>query len=114
MAKYYGVIGFAVPTEIRPGVVVDKIIERPYSGDIKSMYNKIEDGEKANRDLNIRNIISVVADPHAYENIFAIRYISWMGSRWNVFSIDIKPPRMEISIGGVYNGETPEQEEVDA
>lgn len=110
MAKYYGVIGFATQVEIEPGVVIDKLIERPYSGDIKSMYNKNDQGESLNRELNIRNIISIVADPHVYENVFAIRYITWMNSKWEVYSVEIKPPRMELSVGGLYRGEIPDVE----
>ena len=33
MAKFYGVIGYAVTEETKPGVWAEKIIERMYYGD---------------------------------------------------------------------------------
>lgn len=34
MAKFYGVIGYAVTEETKPGVWTEKIIERMYYGDL--------------------------------------------------------------------------------
>ena len=34
MAKYSGMIGFAVNVEVEPGAYEDKVIERRYRGDI--------------------------------------------------------------------------------
>ena len=33
MAKFYGIIGYAITEEIKPGVWTERIIERMYYGD---------------------------------------------------------------------------------
>jgi len=56
--------------------------------------------------LNISNTISILADPYAFKNIGYMKCIEWMGTLWEISSIDISYPRMVLSIGGVYNGDT--------
>lgn len=104
MAKFYGKIGYASMAITAPGVTSEVIKTRKYSGDVTKNYNKVESSEYLNSNVNIRNIISIVADPYALDNIYAMRYIEWMGTRWDVTSIEVLPPRLLISIGGVYNG----------
>jgi hypothetical protein len=36
-----------------------------------------------------------------------MRYVEWMNARWKITSIDVKRPRVILTIGGVYNGPIP-------
>jgi len=81
---------------------VPKITEREYYGDILQFSRRWENGEHLNDDLNIDNKISIVADPFAYENFHAIRYIWWIGAKWKVISAEVQYPRLILTIGGVY------------
>ena len=103
MAKYFGKVGFAVPTEISRGVWADEIIEREYYGDLIRDLRRFDQSEKINDDLKIQNEISIVADPFAFENFHAIRYIEYLGTKWRVTSIEVQYPRLKMYIGGVYN-----------
>lgn len=105
MAKYYGSVGYAKTQETNPGVWTEEITERDYYGDVLQFGSRWESGGKVNDDINVTNKISIVADPFAYENFSAIRYVSWMGTKWKVSSIEIQFPRLVLTIGGVYNGE---------
>jgi hypothetical protein len=67
----------------------------------------MRDGEKINNDLSVNNVISVVADAYANENFFAIRYIRWAGTLWDVVDVSVESPRLLLRLGGVYNGPTP-------
>lgn len=107
MAKYHGKIGFIATREIRPGVDIEVAEEREYFGDVIRNSKRWENGAKVNDDLQINNQISIVADAYANQNLFAIRYASWMGTRWKITSVDVQHPRLILSIGGVYNGPTP-------
>lgn len=102
--KYHGMIGFVTHMEKTPGADVEVPVEREYTGDVTRNSKRWEAGQKVNPDLNINNQISIVADPYFRENLFAIRYASWMGTLWEVTSVDVQYPRMILSIGGVYNG----------
>lgn len=107
MAKYYGVIGYAETVEKAKGVWEDSIVERVYSGDILRNNRRFQSGEKLNNDLEVTNEFSIVCDPYAQQNFHNIRYISWMGSRWIVRTVEVEFPRLRLTIGGIYNGPTP-------
>lgn len=104
MAKFYGTIGYAVTEETRPGVWVEKITERNYSGDVIRDTRRYNPGEGLNDDLTINNQLSIVADPFAEQNLFSMRYVNWMGACWKVTNVEVRRPRLILTIGGVYNG----------
>lgn len=106
MAKFYGVIGYAETSETQRGVWTEVITERNYSGDVMKISRRWQAGESLNDDLTVNNEISIVADPFAYQNFHWMRYIHWMGANWKITKIDVQRPRLILSIGGVYNGET--------
>lgn len=106
MAKFYGIIGFAVSEETRPGVWTESVKERAYRGDLTRTASRWEGTETLNDNVNITNQISIVADPFAYEHFSAIRYIKFLGAYWKVTNIDISYPRLNLTVGGVYNGPT--------
>lgn len=104
MAKFYGAIGYAEMIESSPGVWVEKITEQNYSGDVIKNTRRTQAGENLNDDLIINNIISIVADPFAYQNFFAMRYVIWMGAAWKITNVEVQRPRLILTIGGIYNG----------
>lgn len=112
MAKFYGIIGYVESVEKTPGVWVDKVVERPYSGDLVRNYGKHESSGEVNDDINIANEVSIITDPYATEHFFAIRYIKFnvpkLGGVWKVTSAEVTYPRLILSIGGVYNGKQAE------
>lgn len=105
MAKYYGLIGFGISEETKPGVYQVKIHERPYYGEVKRNTHRFEAGEVLNQDFTVNNEISIVADPFAYQNFHTIRYVEWYGARFEVKSVEVKRPRLLLSIGGEYHGQ---------
>jgi len=107
MAKFYGAIGYVVD-EVNGDITVEKPIERFYKGDVYKRSRKLEKGEGLNDDISISNQISIVADPYAYNHIFAMRYVKYLGVAWKVSTVNVQTPRLVLSLGGVYNGETVE------
>lgn len=108
MAKYFGIIGFAETIETdpvnHPGVYEEVVTERQYYGDILSNNRRYERGEGLNDDLNVRNEISILADPFAITNFSKMKYLTWLGSKWKVTDVKVDFPRMTLSVGGIYNG----------
>lgn len=104
MAKFYGIIGYSVTEETSPGVWTESITERNYYGDVIRNTRRWQPGEGLNDNLTINNIISIVADPFAYQHFHAIRYIKWMEASWKIDNIEVQRPRLILTIGGVYNG----------
>lgn len=107
MAKYHGKVGFVTFPETKPGVNTETPEEREYFGDVFRNSKKWSNGTDVNPNLTINNQISIVADAFARDNLFAIRYVSWMGALWTVISVDVQYPRLILNIGEVYNGPTP-------
>lgn len=105
--KFYGVIGYAINAEVRPGVYEDVVTEKNYYGDVVRVSRRLQDGEKMNDDLSVGNSISIIADAYANEHFHAIRYVRWAGTLWKVSNIDVESPRLILRLGGVYNGPTP-------
>ena len=106
MAKFYGVIGYAIQVETDPGVWEDQVIERNYRGDVLQNMNRWQSSEQVNDDFVIDNKLSIISDPFAYENFQHIKYIRWMGANWKVTKVEILRPRLILTTGGVYNGPT--------
>lgn len=104
MNKFYGKIGYAISEETVPGVWVEQIVERSYYGDVIRNIRRLQSSENLNDDINISNEISIVADAFANQNFHSMRYVEYMGTKWKVSSIEVKYPRLILSIGGVYNG----------
>lgn len=106
MAKYFGAVGYAAGNvEKAPGVWEDTIVERMYRGDVIRNARSLQEVEKVNQDITADNTISIVADAYANEHFFAIRYISWAGTLWSVTNVVVESPRLQLRLGGVYNGE---------
>lgn len=108
MAKFYGAIGFAKMIEDPPesGINKETIVEKNYTGDVLRRSFSYEKGEYLNDDVNISNEISIVADSFALENAYAMRYVTFLKTKWKIRNISVEFPRLVLSIGGVYNDES--------
>lgn len=104
MAKFYGMVGYAEIVRTAPGVSEEQIIEREYTGDLVRNTSRLVTSNDVNDDVNISTEISIVSDPYAIQNYLSIRYVTFMGAKWKVTSVDVKYPRLILSVGGLYNG----------
>ena len=102
MAKYYGLIGFEVNVETSPGVW-EGFVEKPYRGDLQKLMNRSPEINQRNENISLSNQVSIVADPFALNNFSTIRYIEYLGTKWEVMSVEVYYPRLLLHIGGVYN-----------
>ncbi len=103
MAKFYGAIGYVTTVETRPGVWEEQVTERNYSGDLLQNRHMVQNADQLNDNINIANEISIVADPYANGNFFAMRYVVFMGAKWKITNVRVAYPRLILTIGGVYH-----------
>lgn len=108
MARFHGVVGYGESKETpkNSGIWVDEIVEVSYTGDVIRNTRKLESGESLNDDITVGNSISIVADQYANEHFFNIKYVQWAGVFWTVSSVEVRTPRLILSLGSVYNGPT--------
>ena len=104
MPKFYGNIGYAISKETAPGVWVEDIVEHKYSGDVYRNTRKLQSGNQVNDSIDISNEISILSDPFANENFHSMRYVPYMGAKWKVSSVEVRYPRLILTVGGLYNG----------
>ena len=103
--KWHGVIGYATSVQYSPGKWKDQIAEHYYSGDlIRSSSRWSPSSDSTIDNLNINNQISIVANPFAYQNFHSMKYIEFMGTKWKITNVEVQPPRLILTVGGVYNG----------
>lgn len=103
MPKFYGKIGFAESVETAPGVWEEPIVERNYYGEVIRNTRKMVTSNHLNDDISINNEISIIADPYAELNFHSMRYVEFMGSKWEVNSVEVQRPRLILSLGGIYH-----------
>lgn len=102
--KWHGVIGFADTIEEEPGIWAEDIFEHTYYGDVIRNTRSLQSSGQVNDDVNVSNLISIIADPYAMKTFHSIRYIEFMGTKWKVTDVEVKYPRLILTMGGVYNG----------
>ena len=111
MSKWFGKIGYAIQKESEPGIWEDEIVERDYYGDLLTDNRKRQTNNNVLDEITLSNMVSIIADPFAYNNCSCMAYAEIMGARWKISEIEVKPPRLNLTIGGVYNGNTPRTSE---
>lgn len=103
--KFAGKVGFWVTdVEISPGVFENKIVEKPYFGDVERNNRVWQQADQQNDQLKINNSISILSDLFAQKNLASIRYVIWNGVKLKVSSVSLDYPRIKLEIGGIYDG----------
>lgn len=103
MPKFYGKIGFEETIETVPGVWEEVITERNYYGEVVRNTRKLVASNHLNDDISINNEISIIADPYAKDHFHSMRYVEFLGTTWEVNSVEVQYPRLILSLGGKYN-----------
>ena len=106
MAKWHGKVGYSETVETAPGVWTPQDTVRKYYGDVtRNTTRWAGNSDSTNDNLTVNTQISIVADPFAVEKFYSIKWIEFMGVKWSVDSVDpTQPPRLILTLGGVYNG----------
>lgn len=102
--RFYGAVGYAEPAETAPGVWEDVITEHMYYGDVIRSARRLESTTTLNDDVTIENSISILADAFAYVNFSKMRYVSWNGEHWTVTNVEVRRPRLILTMGDLWNG----------
>lgn len=105
--KYYGRIGFMTTkeSETEPGIWEEVIDEKPYYYDVNRRSFRQSNSESVNDNFTINNDFSIIADGYALTNFSHMRYLEFKGVRWVIATVDVQYPRINLTTGGIYNGE---------
>lgn len=104
MTKWFGKVGYSETVETTPGVWKPQDTIREYYGDIKRNTTRwAGNPDSTNDDLTVNTQISIVADPFAIDKFYSMKWIEFMGAKWKITNVDPQPPRLILTLGGVYN-----------
>ena len=104
MSRYAGRIGFAEMVETEVGVWEERICEKEVRGEVIRNSRRLENSQNINDNLNISNSFSIVGNPYIRNNAMRMRYLTWLGEKWKISSVDMSTyPRLPLEVGGVYN-----------
>ena len=101
--RFHGRVGYFDTVEVEPGLWEEQLTFRTYYGDIIQNRKRDTLGTKVNADVQVTNQISIVADAYARDHFFKLRCVEWQGALWSVSDVEVQPPRLILSIGGLYN-----------
>ena len=108
MARYHGKVGFLIPKDNQEtGIAEPEVVEKPFFGTVLEHVRRWETTEHINDNLTVANQIAITADDFAFKYASSIAYVEYMGGLWKVTSIRVKRPRIILTLGGVWNGQTP-------
>lgn len=103
--KYVGNIGFlSSNTEVTGGIATQPIISKRYFGEIITTSSRLQTQDKINPDVTINNSIAILLDGYLNNNLSNIVYVEFLNKKWSVSSIELRHPRVILSLGGLYNG----------
>lgn len=104
MARFSGILGInRGPVEVSPGIYKPQIEEIVVTGEIRQ--EQLSWGQANLREgLRARHVLSIVTPDDGELGFGEVEYIEWQGKKWDVISVAYKRPRLELSMGGIYNG----------
>ena len=106
MPRYSGKIGFIENVKTGPGKWTPRVTEEHYYGDVTRAARKMVEGQDVADNIILDNTISIVANPYARKHYFAIRYAWYKGVKWKVTHVEDLYPRLILTLGGVFNGDS--------
>lgn len=107
--KFSGLVGYTRSVEgtgDREGIWEDDVQEHRCFGDVLQYNPRWDAGKDIHDDQRLLNKISIVADAWVWEHVADLKYVVWQGVRWKVSAIEVLRPRLILTLGGVWHGQT--------
>lgn len=106
MAKWCGTVGYRLTVETEPGIWEEQVIEKTYFGDLLRNTSRFQSSGGVIDNISLDNQISIVADPFANANYYAMKYVEIHGAKWSISKVEVQYPRLLLTVGGLYNGDS--------
>lgn len=104
MTKFRGIIGIdRGPREISPGVYKQYIEEVTVTGEMRN--DKLGwSPHNLGDTVRAQHLLSIITPEESSIDFNSTVYIEWQGRKWSVQALQYKRPRVELTLGGLYNG----------
>ena len=103
--KWCGKLGFVSTQETSPGVYKQRVVEKTYKGFVTKNNRTIKYEQVVNESPSMNININIYINPYLQDNIYSIKYLTYMHKKWKITDIEIQYPRVNLRIGGLYFNE---------
>lgn len=80
--------------------MIDEVVVRGELRNVQASWSQ----QSMNDTVRARHVLSVVTPEKSTIDFNAVVYVVWFNQKWTVTSIQYKRPRVELTLGGLYNG----------
>lgn len=103
--KFIGKVVFATyaEDESEPSIFEEQYVEKSYRGDVLRKTIRSNNANTINNNVTTNTRLSIVADQFALTHYGYIRYVEYMGQKWNVASVDVQIPRLILELSDLYH-----------
>jgi len=104
MTKFWGKIGIKRRlVEGEPGIFTPVIDELVVSGKMRLEGARWQNHELGDS-ITAKHVLSIVTPENSTIDFAEAVYIWWKNQKWSITAIAYKRPRVELTLGGLYNG----------
>lgn len=103
MGIFSGYVGYQIQ-EVNSGIANEHFEEKFLRGNLTVRSVDLSYSDYLSTDLALRQTVSVVGDEFAFKNWMNIRYVVIDGVKWRAINVAPDKPRINITLGGLYNG----------
>lgn len=105
MSRFWGYIGInkGIVESGTPGVVEYEIERVRVSGEIRNARLSWPNANARER-LSAQHVLSLITPEDSDIDYNGVVYVEWHNTQWAVTAIQYNRPRLELTMGGLYNG----------
>ncbi len=104
MTRFRGSIGInRGSVETSPGIFEPSIEELEVTGEMRNPSARWPAHQQGGS-VSARHALSIVTPEDSIVDYTEVVYVIWQSQKWSVVSIQYKRPRIELTLGGLYNG----------
>lgn len=104
MARFFGTLGLRQPlTEISPGIFEEEITTIEISGHLLRQNLQSPSNERLQSKGVVSHRVRFKIPEDSISNYPNIAWITWMGKKWTVSSVEYQHPNIIASLGSIYN-----------
>lgn len=90
--------------ESAPGIYNEDILVRNVPGDLQYKPVRWTEGELNQDMVKANHQLSIMGDEALMDDFSRAAYVVWQNQRWTVTNVSYVRPRINLTLGGIYNG----------
>ena len=106
MTRFVGNIAYVIERDIGGGDFQPDLVTHQVTGEFINQSSSWTDSQSRNGELSLRHRISVIWDSKFPLQYYNLKYIEIDGFKWEVAGVEVKRPRLLLTLGGPWSGNT--------